>query len=386
MTWMQLISTGTGLLAKTTAMERWQGAKNVPEWHFGWEWLTGIGLGTFVIIAGIGLIGFLRTRKKLGRMGEDWYEQTRKLNGEEIELLTRLIQQSGLTRSEPKFTLQHAFNTGVNNYCSSETYCDLSPEDQTAHRRSINELRRKLAIDVPERENAPGTKRIPVGSILTVMNLPEPEEVNVRVEGRGDDGLLVEPLSAVDGKIGTALVVRHFDGDRVWEINTQITHRVEGMWLIDHDPAMRPINVRRFVRVPIKRRALVGVFPFHPKEATVSKMTPPSFVEALLMEIAGPGLLLEMDLELKVGQRILIVFELDNQRQIQSVGRVRRVNFQSNPTRYGVELVGLKPAQIAELMNLTNAQAIEHQKEQEDHDLREAFKQEGDEKAKAASA
>lgn len=362
MTYWHIISTLDGLLAKSSAVQRWQGAKNAPEWHFGWEWMTGLGLAMFIVIAGVGIIGFLRTRKKLGKMTEDWYEQTRKLSGEEIELLTRLIQQSGLTRTEPRFTLHHAFQTGMNNYLSSETYCDLAPEDQVATRRAINELRRKLAIDLTERDDTPGTRRIPVGSVLTVMNLPEPEEINVRVEGKGEDGLLVEPTTSVDVKIGRALVVRYFDGERVWEINTRVSHRVEGMWLIEHDPSMRPINVRRFVRVPIQQRALVGVFPFHPEEATVSRMTPPSFVNALLMEIAGPGLMLEVDLQLKVGQRILVVFEMDSRRQIQSVGRVRRVNYQANPMRYGVELVGLKPSQIAELMNITNARAIEQHK------------------------
>jgi len=363
---MHIISTLDGLLAKSSAVQRWQGAKNAPEWHFGWEWMTGLGLAMFIVIAGVGLIGFLRTRKKLGKMTEDWYEQTRKLSGEEIELLTRLIQQSGLIRTEPRFTLHHAFQTGMNNYLSSETFCDQAPEDQIAIRRAINELRRKLAIDLAERDDSPGTQRIPVGSILTVMNLPEPEEINIRVEGKGEDGLLVEPTTPVDVKIGRALLIRHFDGERVWEINTRVSHRVEGMWLIEHDPSIRPINVRRFVRVPIQQRALVGVFPFHTDEATVSQMTPPSFVNALLMEIAGPGLMLEVDLELKVGQRILVVFELDNKRQIQSVGRVRRVNYQSNPMRYGVELVGLKPSQIAELMNITNTRAIEHHKQEED--------------------
>lgn len=78
--------------------------------------------------------------------------------------------------------------------------------------------------------------------------------------------------------------------------------------------------------------------------------------------------MLQTPLQARVGERILIQMHLGKEEVIQSIGKIRRrndVDSRPNWNSYGVELVGLKPSQIAELMHATNLAAIQIRKEEE---------------------
>ncbi len=60
-------------------------------------------------------------------------------------------------------------------------------------------------------------------------------------------------------------------------------------------------------------------------------VSPPEFVPAVVTELAGPGLRIETSLKVKAGERILVLFNLAQERDsnaaqiVQDVGEVRHV-------------------------------------------------------------
>jgi len=79
------------------------------------------------------------------------------------------------------------------------------------------------------------------------------------------------------------------------------------------------------------------------------------------------GLQIEAPLKVKVGERILVVFELDEQidlsptpvsRIIEDIGEVRHSKAIKNGFSIAVELMGLRDSDVRELIQATNAASL----------------------------
>jgi len=156
---------------------------------------------------------------------------------------------------------------------------------------------------------------------------------------------------------------------------------------------VRFINRRRFLRVPVNRPAFIALFPFAKTAATESGSdkehpeteqnltavsdggwTGPKFIPAVVTELAGPGLRLEAPLEVKVGDRVLVVFKLDEEKDqdsalqesgglqtsriAQDIGEVRHTRAIQDGFSVAVELVGLSESDVDELVRATNAASL----------------------------
>ena len=130
---------------------------------------------------------------------------------------------------------------------------------------------------------------------------------------------------------------------------------------MNHSDDVRFVNRRRFIRVPVKKQAFIAHFPF--AKASESVCRPPEFVPAVVTELAGPGLRIESRLEVKKGQRVLVVFGLDEEKTgeltptntdtvkiVEDMGEVRHTKVIPDGLSIAVELTGLSDPDVDELI------------------------------------
>ena len=115
--------------------------------------------------------------------------------------------------------------------------------------------------------------------------------------------------------------------------------------------------------------------PVHP----VDRYGSPEFVPATITELGGPGLRMETAIDVKMGDRVLVVFDLEGApvasgdgsrrgrraRLIEDIGEVRHVKALAKGVSIAVELSGLKDAEVSELIRATNAALVEVNEESE---------------------
>ena len=95
---------------------------------------------------------------------------------------------------------------------------------------------------------------------------------------------------------------------------------------------------------------------------------------AVVTELAGPGLRIELPLDVKMGERVLVVFNLNGKNDqtsgsqetgsaatakiIEDVGEVRHTKPIENGFSIAVELTGLGDSDVNELIRATNAASL----------------------------
>lgn len=376
-----ITNTAIPILAKSDALQRWgalRGAGSArAEGDQTLQWVVVIGM--FVVLLGfivIPLLAYFRGRfvvllsvlrtalaaspSTASNIAAGWTTS-------DVELLTRLIRQSGFIRTDMEFTLKQAFNVGTANYLGSDDYSELPGEQRREIADKIEELGGKLRAGRQDRnEQTLTTRDIPVGGqIMVSCGAASHDDFNVIVQANTEKGLTVKPSIPVESAAASSWILRYFDGLKIWSFTSPIVGKEGPFLILKHTDEMEMVNFRRFARVPVECTANVCTFTFRsPADAE----RPLSFVRANVVEIGGPGILLKTTLQARVGDRILIQLHLGKNEIIQSIGKVRRrndVDFRTNWNGYGVELVGLKPSQVAELMHATNTAAIQLRKEKD---------------------
>jgi len=116
------------------------------------------------------------------------------------------------------------------------------------------------------------------------------------------------------------------------------------------------------------RSAVQQVAGFGANEQSVG-VAVPSFVHAVVTELAGPGLRIEAPLRVRAGDRVVVVFRINEMggagggregRQgcvIENAGLVRHCHSTDNGVSIAVELSGLSEGDIDELVRMTNVMA-----------------------------
>jgi hypothetical protein len=278
----------------------------------------------------------------------------------------------------------------------------LSIEESERLKTDLSFLREKLgfqkkygsAIGPLERPRRLSSRQIPVGKKLHITrrkarNLSDIESTVVRND---DVGLVVRMTAQVESSPGESWRAHYYFGASVWEFDTSVVSCSGDILVLNHSDDVRFINRRRFLRVPVNRPAFVVRFPFarmlpngdgikagsgaEPGSALADNGSwrPPEFVPAVVTELAGPGLRVELPLEVRTGDRVLVVFELngktglDSARQgadetasvriVEDVGEVRHVKAIENGFSMAVELTGLGDSDVNELIRATNAASL----------------------------
>jgi len=209
----------------------------------------------------------------------------------------------------------------------------------------------------------------------------------------------VRLAGSLESKPGELCCARYNFGASVWEFDAPVVSCHGGILVLSHTDDVRFINRRRFLRVPVKQPAFIARFPFartlpqgddeisRQSQAHVSAGAwgPPEFVRAEVTEMAGPGLRVEAPLEVKVGERVVVILKIGEQpgknsqadhggvsprpgavqrrdirtsKVVEDIGEVRHAEATRNGFSIAVELMGLSDSNVNELIRATNAASM----------------------------
>ena len=319
----------------------------------------------------------------------------------ESKILFEIAQKAGLKRSEAIFTMADVFDRGVTKMIQG-SLSKQPVEESERLKTELSFLREKLgfqkkspaAIGSLEKSRKLSSRQIPVGKKLHITrrktrNLADIESTVVKND---DVEIAVRLAMRVESAPGEFWRARYYFGASVWEFDTSVVGCSGDILVLNHSDDVRFINRRRFLRVPVNRPAFVARFPFARMLPNGDRIKagsgagpgsvnsdsgswgPPEFVPAVVTELAGPGLRIELPLEVKMGDRVLVVFKLNGKtgqdsapqradktapvRIVEDVGEVRHVKAIENGFSIAVELTGLGDSGVNELIRATNAASL----------------------------
>ena len=393
----------TTTILALTPVERWQAARELNTNFMAEHWLVLTAGATLIVLTGLLFWVSRRRAAEERRIADELFAEyagQRGLSPHECQILLEVVNKSRLKRHDAIFTMQDAFDRGA------DALIEKSIATQTAEaseqlRIELSFLREKLgfrspgSIELPAKLRRASSQQIPVGRKLLITRRKARDSVNMECTvARNDEAALtVELTTPSRSKPGDVWRVRYYFGASVWEFDTSVASCKGKTLVLNHSDNVRFINRRRFFRVPVNKPAFIARFPFaitlpadsrSRKKGSKAKKSltkasgtswgPPEFVPAVVTELAGPGLRIEridVPLELKVADRVLVVFTLNGEedsgsgkpktgkvkpsRVVEDIGVVRHTRATDDGWSIAVELVGLNDTDINELIRATNA-------------------------------
>ncbi len=398
----------TGLNAAMTALtplERWYAARRLESSFMTERWFILAGVGAiFVLTALLVAVSLHRAAKQRRLSGWLFFEYARRLGltGRECQVLQHIAARAKLRSCESIFTMAPAFERGAAEIVR-ETLATHGTAKSTGLSAELSVLREKLGFERQRTVSTglgvkPGSRQIPTGKKLYITgpNRTSPADIESTVIKNDDIELAVRLARPLDCNPGELCCVRYNFGASVWEFDAAVVSCHGGILVLGHSNDVRFINRRRFLRVPVSHPAFIARFPFardlsrdddasqeEPAQVCGEIWGPPEFVPAQVTELAGPGLRVEAPLEVKVGERVVVILKLSDQtrqdfaarglppppRELQSgsvkpsrivedIGEVRRTEATEDGFSIAVELTGLSDANVSELIRATNAASV----------------------------
>lgn len=348
------------------------------------------------------LIAYRRRSDKKAKEtgGKDFFElaNRRGLSKREVQILFYIAKLAGLTHPEAIFTMEQAFNKGAMVLAEQAPSEGANTEYIRQLGLELKSLREKLGFQIHSKG---GSGSSGAGHKLSSLEIPEgktlhlsrrldrdADDIEATVASNSETGLTIRLPFSLHSPVGQLWRVRYYFGASVWEFDAKTIGNDGDILILEHTQEVRFINRRRFLRVPVRRKAFVAVFPFEKQllsqrdeeqtfagEVFSSRSVLPDFVEAVLVELAGPGLRIELSQELYVGQRVIVIFDLESTkahhlhqqkrsgratvRAIEDIGTIRHVKPVDNGYSVAVELTGLGDTDVNELIRATNVAAAE---------------------------
>ena len=378
------------VILSLTPLERWAAAREGGSNALTDRWFIIVGIIAILILTVLLFATSFNRNKKEQEASDQLYNEYATKGGlakRERKILRELAHKAGLKRIESVFTLGTAFDRGAAKMI----------EESLADPNELSFLREKLGFRKPPNSSAGSSAKstklssrsIAVGKKvrITRRKTPQADGIESIVDGNGDNGLSIKLEEPVKITFGESWCIRYHFGSSIWEFDTTVISYDGDVLLLNHSENVRFINRRRFLRVPVARPALIASFPFartlaeagdsdeptangHSAEDSVLSWGLPQFVPAMVTELAGPGLRIETSLDVKTGQRVLVVFDLhhdhgliptnpDSQQLahkiVEDIGIVRHARPVENEFSIAVELTGLSDSNIDELIRATNA-------------------------------
>jgi hypothetical protein len=406
-----VITTGlNAIVLALTPAERWEamGRFNSNFMTESWFLITSI-LAIIILTISFFVVSYIRGVRERKASGQLFarYAERGGLSGRERQILSDVASKAGLGRNESIFTMGNAFNHGAAKMIK-ERLAEHGAEDSRRLSSGLSFLREKLGFQKQyfpsagslAKSNKLSSRQIPIGKklFITRLNTRDLGEIESTVIENDDMELTVKLARPAESAAGEFWRAHYYFGASVWEFDTSVVSRHGSILVLNHSDNVRFINRRRFLRVSIKRPAFIAHFPFSKtlspkKESSESEqgsssdpgcvLEPPEFAQAVVTELAGPGLRMETSLEVKVGERVLVVFRLDEEndvdlseereddkttapRIIEDIGEVRNIETIKNGFSISVELTGLSDSNIDELICATNAISMKAAAESED--------------------
>jgi hypothetical protein len=385
-----------GIVLALTPIQRWEAMRRFDTGFMTERWFI-LTAGAAIVILTVVLFVVSLQRAAQERKVSDRvfgeYAQKRGLSRRERQTLWRIALKGGLKKAEAIFTMGSAFDRGATKMIEKSLEQKQTAEEGRQLKSELSFLREKLGFQnrlAPSSGAAAKSKKlssrqIPVGKKLQITRrmVHDQGDIESTVIENNDMELVVKFTTPVKVTPGEFWRVHYYFGTSVWEFDTSVAACHGQILVLNHSDDVRYINRRRFLRVPVNKPAFIARFPFarmvagdsgDSNVASGGTWGLPKFVPAVITELAGPGLRIEAPLEMKVGERVLVVFRLDEgkdkdavlqkdaktptSRIVEDIGEVRHTKVIQKGLSIAVELTGLSDSDVNELIRATNAASV----------------------------
>jgi hypothetical protein len=323
----------------STPLQRWEALKNYNHSPAPNSWTTIFGLSMIVLLIVLFFVYRLyRLHQEKGSSSQLFTESARHkgLTDSEYQLLWEIACREGLKRNESIFSLPSAFDRGAAQLVD-DAMMEWGIEKGQQVQAELVCLREKLGFRTASLTEFPSaldpgsvsTRQIPVKKKIHIIlpNATETCEATV-IENKPDE-LCVSVEDPIEVVFGQVWRCHYYCGGLVWEFETTVTRCSSMQIALNHCDHIAFINRRRILRVPLRRPAFVASFPFTkvlagrepvrrkknadcPLDPTPDPVfEPPVFFPAMVTELGGTGLRIETQLKASVGNRVLLVFKLN---------------------------------------------------------------------------
>jgi len=387
-----------------TPMQRWNAAGRFNSNSINEDWfiITAIVLLAIssILLYAVSYYRNTQEQKVTNRLFAE-YADKRGLTEYERQILLNIANNAELKQKEAIFTMSSAFDHGAAKITKKGKHLKtelsflrekLGFKSQTNQPKGTTlKLKKKLS-----------SRHIPVNHKLyiTRCKVPVSSSIESTVIENNDMELRIKPTTPVEVTSGDSWCVRYYFGSSVWEFDTTVVSCIGEILVLSHSNNVRFINRRRFLRVPVNKPAFMAHFPFTRSFAKINNNKedfkgqqdfanasggtwgPPNFIPVVITELAGPGLRIQTPQKIKVDERVLVVFELDKEKDeisssqekgemftskiVEDIGEVRHVQATQNGWSIAVELVGLSDSNINELIRATNAASLKASAQNQD--------------------
>ncbi len=373
------------VVSALTPVQRWD-AVTLPDNFMTGLWFIVLCLIVMVILVILFLIITSKRVKEDQETAKSLFEQysrKRGLSPYEQRLLRKVAIRAKLKRKESIFTLPSAYDRGATRMIGG-TLIREGDEPSKQLRIELAFLREKLgfpkqlleSIDQTLSSDEASSRLIPIGKKVYARHnkIFMSGDIEATILENDENDFMIELQKPTEVTFDKPWCIRYYLGPSVWEFDTYAVSCKGNFVVLNHSDDIRIINRRRFLRVLVKKPAFVALFPFAKKanrniaKKTISSrpfkdsfgaLEPPEFVPAFVTELGGPGLIVETTISAKVGDRVLLVFRLNNEEKIiENVALVRHVVTIENGFSIAVELTGLNELDINELIRATNTALI----------------------------
>ena len=362
-------------------------------------------LFTIVVLTGLLLlINIRRTRQERKASNELFlkYAEKKGLSARELQIIVAVAAKAEVRQKDDVFTMDNAFDRGAAVVIAENIAKGQGPEEIRQLKTELSFLREKLGFQSQFTLSSAGTmgklgklssRQIPTGKNIHITRRMDrvSDEIEAVVIENTEMELTVKLVTPLRIKFGEVWRVHYYFGASVWEFDTTVIAYDGNVLVLNHSDNVRFVNRRRFLRVTVSKPGFIAHFPFEKTHQVKGEsktgvsatgknlssnigvfLKPPGFFPAVVTELAGPGLRIEEPMEVKIGDRVLVMFELDNgdtqnqelhgktkpSRIVEDIGEVRRVKTIEKGFSIAVELTGLSDAEVDELVRITNAASV----------------------------
>jgi hypothetical protein len=376
-----------------TPIEKWQAARRLDVDVMSEHWFILTSIAAIITLVVIFVIVSRKSKKREHNITNQLfseYANSKGLSSREREILLDITTLTKLKRSESIFTMVTAFDRGADELIE-QTRARNGTATAKGLSTELSVLREKLGFQKKTQtiqSKKTSSREIPAGKKLHVTRRKSDDVADIEstVLDNNDIEFTIELSVSLESKPGEQWCVRYYFGASVWEFETSVISCNGNILVLNHSDNVRFINRRRFLRAPVNRPTFIAHFPFaktlstkeeisgkehNSSNGTEDKWGPPEFVPANVTELAGPGLRIEAPLEVNVGDRVLVVLQLNEEessdsdaqkvdskiplRIVEDIGEVRHAKVIESGFSIAVELMGANDSNISELIRATNA-------------------------------
>lgn len=386
-----------------------------------------IGIVTLLLLVTAFFVLSLKKTKRVNTVSGhlfDEYAEKAGLSDHERNVLKKVAGQAGLEHNDDIFTMDKAFDFGTSKMVD-EKLVSLGDDKSKKIRTELSAIRDKLGFhhsnqirSIMENKHL-SSRRIPVGKLLNMVrqNSNDTETIEASVIVNNDTELHLKLSAPIKIVLGETWCLRYYFGASVWEFDSSVISCIGKIIVLNHNDNIRFINRRKFPRVEVRRMAFVAKFPFaktieidesafnsifndqqsgHNISQSISEtLKPPEFYSAMVTELGGPGLKVDVPFSVSIGDRIIVVFVLDEADKgkistentssgkktikiiedvgvVEQIAEVRRAQNSQEESSIAVELIGLRDSDIDELICATNAASLKsnHTKNEISEDIK----------------